>query len=130
MNSRHNFTGRLFLVLAFVCATSITSSFGQTHSGAEGGRLIVYRGAGFGSRLALQLKIDGKTVASIVQSRNYDGFIPAGHHQLTVLAVPRSGFREPTSISLDVQPGHTYAFTAVWQSDQVVLRKSTLVERR
>jgi hypothetical protein len=43
-----------------------------------------------------------------------------------VLAVPRSALRNKTSISLDVRPGHTYAFTAVWESDQIFLRRSRL----
>jgi hypothetical protein len=126
MNSTHNLTARLFLFVAFVSAIFITSGVGQTHSGAKGGRLIVYRASGFGSRLGLQLKVDGRTVASITQGHNYDGFIPSGHHELTVLVVPRSGLRNQTSISLDVRPGYTYAFTAVWESDQIFLRKSRL----
>jgi hypothetical protein len=126
MNSRHNFTGRLFLIVAFVCTISIATGLGQTHSAGGGGRLIVYRAAGFGSKLGLQLKIDGRIVASIVQGRNYDGLIPTGRHELTVLPVPRKGFRDSTSIWVDVRPGQTYAFTAVWESDQVVLRRSRL----
>jgi hypothetical protein len=125
MNLKHNITGRLVLFVAFVSIVFITSSVGQTHSGAESGRLIVYRASSFGSRLALQLKIDGRTVGSITQGQNYDGFIPAGHHELTVRAVPRGAvLRNQTSISLDVRPGHTYAFTAVWESDQIFLRRS------
>jgi len=126
INSKHNFIVRLFLILASVCAISVASGVGETKSGTEGGRLIVHRGSAFGSKLALHLKIDGRTVASITQGRNYDGLIPAGHHELSVLAVPRSGFREPMSVSLDVRPGQTYAFTAVWESDQIVLRRSRL----
>ena len=124
MNLTHNITSRLFLLVAFVSVIFITSSVGQTRSGAEGGRLIVYRASSFGSRLGLQLQIDGRTVASITQGHNYDGFIPVGHHELTVRAVPRSGLRDKTSISLDVRPGQTYAFTAVWESDQIFLRRS------
>jgi hypothetical protein len=126
MNSTRNLTGRLFLFVAFVSVIFITRSVGQTHSGAEDGRLIVYRGSSFGSRLGLQVKIDGRTVASIMQGHNYDGFIPAGHHELAVLVVPRSALRNKTSISLDIRPGHTYAFTAVWESDQIFLRRSKL----
>ena len=127
MNSTQDLTGRLFLFVAFVSVIFITSSVGQTHSGAEGGRLIVYRASSFGSRLGLQVKIDGRTVASITQGHKYDGFIPAGHHELTVRAVPRGAvLRNQTSISLDVRPGHIYAFTAVWESDQIFLRRSRL----
>ena len=130
MNSRPGFASRLFLILVFVCAISLGSAVGQPRSTFArheygGGRLIVERAPNFGWDLAVRLWIDGRAVANIVQSRRYDGFVPAGHHVLTVLAVPNSGFRHPTSTRLSVQPGRTYVFTAVWESDRVVLRRST-----
>ena len=84
------------------------------------------RAPNFGWDLAVRLWIDGRAVPNIVQSRRYDGFVPAGHHVLTVLAVPKNGFRWPTSIPLTVRPGHTYVFTAVWDSNLVFLRRSAL----
>ena len=50
--------------------------------------------------MALNLKIDGKTVANIVQGGRYDQFVPAGRHMLTVSAVPNY---QPTSTVLNVQ---------------------------
>jgi hypothetical protein len=91
----------------------------------QGGRLIVQRSANFGTRLVLHLWIDGRDVADIQRDRRYDGFVSAGHHVLTVLAVPNSEFRQPTSTDLTVQPGHAYVFTAAWESDRVVLYRST-----
>jgi hypothetical protein len=41
-----------------------------------------------------------------------------------VLAVPNENYQPPTLIWLTVQPGRTYVFTAGWQSDHVVLRRS------
>jgi hypothetical protein len=46
------------------------------------------RVANFGSNIAANLKIDGQTVANIVQGGRYDHRIPAGRHVLTVSAVP------------------------------------------
>src|SRR5262249_25730980 len=43
-----------------------------------GGRLIVLRASNFGWNLALNLKIDGRTAANIVQGRRYDHFAPGG----------------------------------------------------
>ena len=84
-----------------------------------GGRLIVLRAPNFGSNVALNLKIDGRTAANIVQGRNYDEFVPAGRHMLTVSTV--SSYR-PTSTVLNVQHGQTYVFTATRGSaDRVVL---------
>ena len=89
-----------------------------------GGRLIVLRSANFGWNLALNLKIDGKTAANLVQGGRYDGFVPAGRHTLSVSAVPNY---QPTSMALDVRDGQTYVFTAKRQdTDSVVLVPSAL----
>src|SRR5215510_2405875 len=89
-----------------------------------GGRLIVLRAPNFGWNLALDLKIDGRTAANIVQGRRYDRFVPAGRHMLTVSAVPNY---QPTSTVLNVQRGQTYVFTAIRQNtDSVVLVPSAL----
>jgi tetratricopeptide (TPR) repeat protein len=89
-----------------------------------GGRLIVLRAANFGWNLALNLKIDGRTAANIVQGRGYDQFVPEGRHMLTVSAVPNY---HPTSTVLNVRRGQTYVFTAIRQNtDSVVLVPSAL----
>src|SRR5262249_13582181 len=46
----------------------------ETAVAQPGGRLIVLRTPTFGWNLALNLKIDGRTVANIVQGRRYDDF--------------------------------------------------------
>jgi len=89
-----------------------------------GGRLIVLRGANFGWNIAVNVKIDGKTAANIVQGRSYDEFVPEGRHTLTVSAVPNY---QPTSTVLNVQHGQTYVFTATrHNADTVVLVPSAL----
>src|ERR1043166_10056170 len=52
----------------------------ETAVAQPGGRLIVLRAPNFGWNLALNLKIDGRTAANIVQGRRYDEFVPAGHN--------------------------------------------------
>jgi hypothetical protein len=52
--------------------------------------------------------------------------IPAGRHVLTVSAVPNADLRQPTSITANIRPGGTYVFTALWDSDHVYLRPTTL----
>ena len=147
MRSTHNSASRFFLALAFAYAISLTSIASQasrtksrpsspdwtntptsmfSRNSNQGGRLIVQRSANFGTRLVLHLWIDGRDVADIQRDRRYDGFVSAGHHVLTVLAVPNSEFRQPTSTDLTVQPGYAYVFTAAWESDRVVLCRSTL----
>jgi hypothetical protein len=122
MKPRYTSATRLFLILVFVCTASIGVAAAQ-----PGGRLIVLRVANFGWNLSLHLQIDGRTVANVVQGRRYDHSIPSGRHVLTVSAVPNNYFGQPTSTVLNVQPGRTYVFTAVWQdSDRVVLVPSAL----
>ncbi len=96
----------------------------ETAVAQPGGRLIVLRAPNFGSNVALNLKIDGRTAANIVQGRSYDHFVPAGRHMLTVSAGPNY---RPTPTELNVQHGQTYVFTAIRQNTgSVVLVPSGL----
>jgi tetratricopeptide (TPR) repeat protein len=96
----------------------------ETAVAQSGGRLIVLRAPNFGWNLALNIKIDGRTAANIVQGRRYDQFVPVGRHTLTVSAVPNY---QPTSTVLNVQDGQTYVFTATRQNaNSVVLVPSAL----
>jgi tetratricopeptide (TPR) repeat protein len=99
-------------------------SSAETAVAEPGGRLIVLRAPNFGWNMALNLKIDGRAAANIVQGGRYDEFVPAGRHMLTVSAVPNY---KPTSTVLNVQHGQTYVFTATWQNtNSVVLVPSAL----
>src|SRR5438067_582829 len=96
----------------------------ETAVAQPGGRLIVLRAPNFGWNLALNLKIDGRTAANIVQGRSYDEFVPEGRHMLTVSAVPNC---QPTSTVLNVRHGPSYVFTAIRQNtDSVALVPSAL----
>ena len=122
MKSRYTSATTLFLILVFVCVVSIGTAAAQ-----PGGRLIVLRAPNFGWNLALHLQIDGRTAANVVQGRRYDHFVPSGRHVLTASAVPNYYAYQPTSTVLNVRPGQTYVFAAVWKdSDRVVLVPSAL----
>jgi tetratricopeptide (TPR) repeat protein len=97
----------------------------ETAVAKPGGRLVVLRAPNFGWNLAVNLKIDGRTAANIVQGRRYDDFVPTGRHILTVSAVPNY---QPASTVLNVEDGQTYVFTATRRqnTDSVVLVPSTL----
>src|ERR1700737_1432772 len=120
MTSRHN----LFLILAFACAIFVSGPEAQARDSRAGGRLIVQRVPNFGTNLVAQLSIDGRKVADIPRDQHYEGFVSAGPHVLTVVALPNTEFRRPTSMGLIMRSGHTYIFTATWESDRVVLRRS------
>src|SRR5204863_8314203 len=122
MRSRFASASKIFLILVFVGVVSLGTAGAQ-----PGGRLVVLRAANFGWNLALNLKIDGRTAANLVQGRRYDHFLPAGRHVLIVSPVPNYSSSQPTATALNVGPGQTYVFTAVWQnSDRVVLVPSAL----
>jgi len=112
---------RFLLSLILFSAVSV-----PTDAAKPGGRLIVIRVANFGSNVAANLKIDGQTVANIVQGRRYDHRVSAGRHVLTVSAAPNVELRQPSSITVNVRAGGTYIFTALWDSDRVYLRPTTL----
>ena len=121
MRTLTSYISRFLLILVFFSAVSLASAAAK-----PGGRLIVIRVANFGWNLAANLKIDGQTVANIIQGRQYDHRIPSGRHVLTVSVVPNIQASQPTSITVNVRPGGTYIFTALWDSDQVYLRPTTL----
>jgi hypothetical protein len=119
MKSKYNSSCRFVLIFTFICAVSIGTAPAQ-----PGGHLIVQRPANFGWNVAFNLEIDGRPVGNFVQGRYYHGWLPAGPHVLTVIKVPRTGFTGPTSTTVNVRPGGTYLYTAMWDSDFVYLRPS------
>ena len=121
MRTLTSYLSKFVVILIFFSAISFADAAAH-----PGGRLIVIRVANFGWNLAANLKIDGQTVGNIVQGRRYDHHIPAGPHVLTVSVVPNLQSSQPTSITLNVRPGATYIFTALWDSDHVYLRPTTL----
>ena len=122
MNSKYTYAGRFFLILTFICAVSIGTAAAQ-----PSGRLIVLRPANFGWNLGFNLEIDGRPVANVVQGRHYHAWLPAGEHVLTVHKVPYASLSEPTSITVNIQPGWTNVFTAMWDSNLVYLRPSAVL---
>jgi len=114
-------SSRFLLILVVFSGVSVANAAAK-----PGGRLIVIRAANFGWNVVVNLKVDGQTVANIVQGRRYDHRIPAGRHLLTITAVPNIVLSYPTSITVNVRPGGTYIFTALWDSDRVYLRLTTL----
>ncbi|MBV9618054.1 MAG: hypothetical protein JO201_02480 [Verrucomicrobia bacterium] len=89
------------------------------------GRIIVQRAPNFGSDLFIRVSIDGKRVANIPRNQHYGGIVPAGTHTLTVITLPNTESRRPTSIRLIVKSGQVYIFTAAWSADRLVLVPST-----
>jgi hypothetical protein len=117
MKSKYYSTCRFFLILTFICAVSLGTAPAQ-----PAGHLFVVRAPNFGWNLAFNLAIDGRPVGDFVQGRQYHGWLPAGQHVLTVRKVPYVGYVQSTSTVVNVQPGWTYVFTAMFNSQLIFLQ--------
>ena len=107
MKSKHTSAGRFFLVLIFIYAVSIGTAAAQSR-----GRLIVWRGPDLGRNLVLSLRIDGRTAGNLVRAQRFDRSVWTGRRVLSVSAMPNAS--RSTSTTVNVRPGRTYVFTAVW----------------
>ena len=122
MNSRFTSSIRLFLILVFVCATSIGTAATQ-----GGGRLIILRSPTFGWNIVLNLKMDGRTVANVRAGTPLRSPCAARAPCIDGLGRAKLILFEPTSTVLNVRPGQTYVFTGSWDgSNRVVLIPSAL----
>src|SRR4029453_11700686 len=115
MNIKSGFV-RVLAILAFAISICWSGQAAQPSS-TDSGRLVVQRSPGFGDKEFLRLSIDGE-VHNIPPGSRYDQTISAGQHVLTVDT--QTNRRQPTSVSLTVEPGKTYAFTATRGSDEGV----------
>lgn len=93
-----------------------TSSFA-----VEGGRLMVRRAANFGERVSLSLSVDGKEIARLVQGRSYDGYLKPGTHVISATVVPNLVYSPVWQKQINIRPGQTYSYTAIWQGTKMVL---------
>jgi hypothetical protein len=121
MKSKYNSAATFFLILTLIFAVLIGTATAQ-----PGGHLLVLRSANFGWNLGFNLEIDGRPAGNYAQGHYFHAWLPAGRHVLTVKKVPRTGLTGPTSTTLNVEPGATYLYTAMWDSDFVYLRPSTV----
>ena len=124
MNLKSGFL-RVGVILAFAIAICWSSQAAQPSS-TDSGRLVVGRSPAIGTKVFVRLSIDGE-VHNIKPGGRYDEPIAAGQHVLRV-DTP-SNQTHPTSMSLTVEPGHTYAFTATRNSSDegVSLQRSRIL---
>ena len=119
----------VLLMLVFGCATFISTvaqggppGYLRSNNHFALGTLTIDRAANFGWNLGFHLQIDGRPVTSVVQGRSYSTPLPPGPHVLTVVKVPATGYSEPTSVTVNIQPGSEHLYQAVWESNLVYLR--------
>ena len=128
MKSKHIFARNILLIFGFICAIFIsTVAQGGPTSGylrsrhLPPGHLIIDRVPNFGWNLGFNLRIDGRPVANVAQGHSYHTWLPAGPHVLTVHKVPTVGFTEPTSTTVNIQPGADHLYVAMWDAGLVYL---------
>jgi hypothetical protein len=117
----------IICILSLACVGLILSACETTGTGAaaaappNSGHVLIYRVANFGSDLSLVVSVDGKDAGSFSEGANYSGYLPAGHHALTVRAEPTDPNRRPGRKTLTVVAGQTYVYTAAWSGGKLVL---------
>ena len=117
MKSKYISTCRFVLILALMYAVSI-----GTAAARSVGRLVVSRDPNLGRNLVVNLRIDNRTVANLMQGSRFDHSVWTGRRVLSVSAVPNAS--RSTSTVLDVRRGRTYVFTVArrwWDTNNIVL---------
>ena len=122
-----NYVSLKLIMIAIACsfAASTPLQAGEARSNSasarseDDARLIVARGANFGTFENLNLFVDGVQVANLGFLRSYEAVLPPGRHVLSV--TPELEYCTHTIVN--AKPGRTYAFTAFWESyDRVYLQ--------
>ncbi|MEY2554998.1 MAG: hypothetical protein QOF93_142 [Verrucomicrobiota bacterium] len=86
---------------------------------SDNARLVINRSADFGINESINLAVDGVQVAVLGINQNYDAALPPGKHVLSISTNPKTyGQDSPNQISVNVEPGKTYTFTAVWDDSE------------
>lgn len=117
MKSKYISTCRLVLILTLMYAVST-----GTAAARSTGRLVVSRDPNLGRNLVVNLRIDGRTVANLVQGSRFDRSVWTGRRVLSVSAVPNAS--RSTSTVLNVRRGRRYVFTVArrgWGTNNLVL---------
>jgi len=123
MKAFYNVSGKLIMV---AITWSFVASAPLPARPADDARLIVNRSADFGGDESINLAVDGVQVAVLGINQNYDGALPPGKHVLSISTNPKTdGQDSPSEISVNAEPGKTYAFTAVWDDSE----RASLVEQ-
>ena len=117
----------IICILALGCAGIVLTACETTGPGAataappNSGHILIYRVANFGTDLSLVVSVDGKDVGSFTEGNNYDGYLPAGQHSLSVRVDPNRTGAGPGRKSVTVQTGQTYSYTAAWSGGNLRL---------
>lgn len=134
MKTSHVHPSKLVLMIAIACsfiagaATTNAGGYESTSSMPLNGnaRLLVWRAADFGTFIYLNLYVDGVQVTTLGRGVGYEAIVRPGKHILSVSTTPCPyGKTRFTRQDVDMKPGETYAFTALWEyADWAMLETS------
>lgn len=114
-------------ILSLACAALFLNACETTGPGTaaapppNSGHVLIYRVANFGTDLSMVVSVDGKDVGSFTEGNNYDGYLPAGTHHITVRVDPNRTGAGSGRRNLSVQSGQTYSYTAAWSGGNLKL---------
>ena len=108
------------IACSFAASTPLQAREARSNSASarseHNARLIVARGANFGTVEFLNLFVDGVRVGNLGFLRSYETVLSPGRHVLSV--TPELIYCTRTIVN--AKPGRTYAFTARWINDYQV----------
>ena len=119
-------SGQLIIVAiacSFAASTPIQAREAKSSSAAarseDDARLVVTRTSNFGTFQYVNLFVDGIHVANLGVNQSYEAVLRPGQHLFSVSTTPQAFRRTaPTKLSVNVEPGKTYAFTARWEDPE------------
>ena len=115
----------IIYIVGLACAGLIFTGCATNQASApippNSGHLLINRVANFGSDLSLVVFVDGKNVGGFTEGRGYSGYLTAGQHQIAVRVDPNPSGKHPGHMTLTVQAGQTYSYTAAWSGQSLVL---------
>lgn len=107
------------------CETSGTAGSAGAGTAApaaqDGAQLVIRRAANMGTNLFLDVSIDGVHAGALAEGETFRRSLSPGNHVVSVLLTPNHLNLSPTKKTLTVTKGQTYALTAMWQGNTVVL---------
>ena len=84
--------------------------------------LAIFRVADFGYQNGLSIYIDGIPITTLSLGEGYRAIVRPGRHRLTVTNTPSPyGKTRFTHRMIDFTPGQNYAFTAIWDVENITI---------
>jgi len=118
-------TYRLIVVwlVVLVSIAGLDSNLYARERNLSGGsaRLFIKRAPNLGNLAYVAVRVDGREIGSVLWGQNFETSIPSGRHVIEVQLEPAEHSYSPSAITLNVQPGRTYAFMAMKKGGALVL---------